>query len=222
MAGLTPSNWSTVSNKIAKHRDPIGSGPVKYEVNPGQPGALSIRIEYESAPAPPHFYVADFFRVTPLGMVVLMEFGKLTGPSTSTLRSKLEIYFPVAMFMNQFWANSREFYKTLARFVAESGFRADNPLTEVAETEKVQTLHSNNVLTVLSGGECMMDFFYISPKEFWAKPLKQGNIDMEALVRVICTPTLALGFYDACAPIADKMQTRFPSWIGDADALESK
>ena len=211
-----------MSNKIVKHRDPIGSGPVKYEVNPGQPGALNIRVEYENAPVPPHFYVADFFRVTPLGMVVLMEFGKLTGPATSALRSKLEIYFPIAMFMNQFWAGSREFYKVLAKFVTDSGFCADSPLADVTETDKVQTLHSNNVLTVLSGGECMMDFFYISPKELWAKPPKRGNIDIEALVRVICAPTLALGFYDACAPIADKMKDRLPAWIGDADALESK
>lgn len=216
------SDRRTVSNKIAKHRDPIGSGPVKYEVNPAHPGALNIRVEYESAPPPPHFYVADFFRVTELGMVVLMEFGKLTRPTASALRSKLEIYFPIAMFMNQFWTNSREFYKVLEKFVTESGFRADSSLTDVTETDKVQTLHSNNVLTVLAGGECMMDFFYISPKELWAKPPKQGNIDMEALVRVICAPTLALGFYDACAPIADKIRERPPAWIGDADALESK
>ncbi len=210
-----------MSNKIAK-RGPIGSGPVKYEVHPDQPGTLSLHIDYEAAPVPQNFYVSDYFRVTPQDMVVLAEFGKLKSPDSTALRSKLEIYIPTQMFMNQFWFNSREFYKILKQSVTDSGYTALMPPAEVTDTDKVQTIHSNNILSVLSGGECMMDFFYISPRELWSKPLKQSGINMEALVRVICTPTLALGFFDACAPIADKIQSRSSIGIGVADALESK
>lgn len=155
-------------------------------------------------------------------MDVMLEFGKRTGPRSETLRSKVEIYFPTLMFINQLWATSRNFHTILAKMVGDVGFKADEPSPTVIDTDKVQTVHSNNVLVVMSGGECMMDFFYISPKELWTKPPKHGNIEIEALVRIICVPTLALAFFDACEPIAEQMKGRFKAWIGESDGVESK
>ncbi len=67
-----------------------------------------------------------------------------------------------------------------------------------------------------------MDFFYISPKELWTKVPKQGNIVIEPLVRIICAPTLALAFFNACGPIAEQMKVRFKNSIGEPDVVESK
>ncbi len=70
-----------MSGKLVKaQRGPVGNGPVKYVTDANNPNAIGLAVDYENAPVPAHFYVADFCRVTELGMSVLLEFGKRTGP----------------------------------------------------------------------------------------------------------------------------------------------
>jgi hypothetical protein len=83
---------------------------------------------------------------------VLFVFGKLNSPKGNELRNKLEIYFPALYFVKQLWKSSRDFHRALAEFVDKNGYVGARP-GSIAETpDKVQTLQSNNVLMVLSGG----------------------------------------------------------------------
>lgn len=168
-----------------------------------------LMVDYADAPVPEHYYVADYFEVVNLDPQVLFIFGKLTYPGQNVLRNKLEIYFPALVFITQFWHSRREFHKTLRAFVSQAGYEPVRPGNFSGAVEKVQTIHSNNALMILAGGECMLDFFYISPRDLALKTPKGQNITLEPLVRVIASPNLILGFLDACEPIAELLQPKF-------------
>ncbi len=197
--------------KLAKRTDFVGTGPVRYRLEgpPEAPTSASIAVDYSEAPVPEHYYVADYFEVANLDPQVLFIFGKLNHPRQDQLRNKLEIYFPAIFFVQQLWKSSREFHQTLRTFVQQHGYKRADAGALAGTTEKVQTQHSNNVLIALSGGECMMDFFYLSPRDVTINIRKRQNIHLEALVRVISPPTVLLGFLDACEPIADALVPKF-------------
>jgi hypothetical protein len=209
--------------KLAKREDLHGSGPVRYRIDgpPEAPTGAIIAIDYTEAPVPNHYYVADYFQVFDQDPQILFVFGKTDFPETGRLRNKLEIYFPSYFFVKQLWISSRAFHEALRRFTVDRGYSPVPAGTIPGTTEKVQTLHSNNVLMVQSGGECMMDFFYLSPRDFYLKTQKKQNVDLEALVRVIISHTLLLGFLDACEPIAQALATKYESDENAGQAVES-
>lgn len=211
--------------KIARREDFLGTGPVRYRIDgPSEaPTGTSIKIDYTDAPIPEHYYVADYFYVADLGFQVLLTFGKWENAGQKDkLRNKLEIYFPAIFFVSQLWKSSRVFHKTLRDLVVKHGFSATEAGSPDTNAEKTQTIHSNNVLMVLSGGESMMDFFYLSPRDMFLKIRKRKPLELEALVRVIISPTHLLGFLDACEPIAASMATKFPTEGENDDDSESR
>jgi len=202
------------------------SGPVRYvmqETEKGKSAIVGLSVAYDEAPVPTHYYVADYYQIVRQGMDVLLIFGKLDHPDVAKLRNKLEIYFPAEIFVRQLWVSSRDFQKILEQYVATNHSQATAPSKVSAQTDKVQTLHSNNVLMVLNAGHCIMDFFYISAKDLWLKPLKNEPIGIEALVRVIASAPLLLGFLSEC----DKLAMELVEQLGidledDHDLVESK
>ena len=153
----------------------------------------------------------------------MLIFGKLDHPNVERLRNKIEVYFPAEIFVRQLWKSSRDFQKVLEEYVEKSHAQAVGPGVVSAQTDKVQTLHSNNVLMVLNAGHCIMDFFYISAKDLWVKPLKNEAIGIEALVRVITSGAVVLGFLRECDRIAGELVERLGIKLEADDAvLESK
>ncbi|HEY5175801.1 MAG TPA: hypothetical protein VII95_09595 [Terriglobales bacterium] len=202
------------------------SGPVRYTVQEieGKASVISLAVAYEEAPVPANYYVADFYQVVSQDLAVLLIFGKLDHPNVEKLRNKIEIYFPAEMFVRQLWKGSRDFEKTLESYVEHSHTQAIGPGTVSAQADKVQTLHSNNVLMVLSAGHCMMDFFYISAKELWLRPPKNEPIGIEALVRVIASGAFVLGLLRECDKVAQELIERLGIEFEENDnaAMESK
>jgi hypothetical protein len=188
------------ANKFVGH-----GGPILYKVLYGdadKPTGISMAINYELAPVPSHYYVADFYQVFPRELDILMIFGKIDHPKSERLRNKIEIIFPVHQFIYQLWKGSRDFEKTINAFLDQHHIPLVRPGTIPAETDKVQTLYSNNVLMVQAAGQCISDFFYISEKDLWLKPPKSEQVPLEAIVRVMMqSPTMA-GFLQACDDVA--------------------
>ena len=186
------------------------SGPVRYVVQEtgGKTSMISLGVAYEEAPEPANYYVADSYQIIEQGLDVLMIFGKIDHPNLQKLRNKIEIYFPAEMFVRQLWHGSRDFESTLGNYVEQIHMQAVGPSAVSLEADKVQTFHSNNVLMVLSGGHCIMDFFYISAKDLWLKPPKNEPIGIEALVRVIVPATFVLGFLRECDKIAKDLMEK--------------
>lgn len=180
-----------------------------------------VAVDYSKAPVPPHYYVADYFEVVNLDPQVLFIFGKLDYPAQDRLRSKLEIDFPALLFMAQLWKSQQEFHKTLRAYVKEFGYQAANQGSISGPVERIQTIHSNNALMIMTGGECMIDFFYMSPRDLALEAPRGGNISLEPLVRVITSPNILLGFLDACEPVAASLMPKFGSEV-EHESVEFK
>ena len=213
--------------KLAKADHYTRGGPVRYQVREtpdGKIAAVSITIAYDEAPVPDHYYIADYYQVVPQDLDVLLIFGKLDHPKTDKLRNKVEIYFPVHLFVQQLWKSSRDFQKTLETFIEGVHAQPVGPSDLPPDTDKVQTLHANNVLMVLSAGQSIMDFFYISAKDLWLKPAKGEPIGIEALVRVIIPAPVLLGFLQECDRLVPTLVENFEIKLSeDEDAIvESK
>lgn len=213
-----------MSAKIVRRDEFQGTGPVRYKIQSGPHGVQHafLTIDYADAPVPAHYYVADYYEVANLDPRILITFGKLNHPRNDTLRNKLEIDFPAMTFVTQFWKSREDFQKLLRTFVEMFKYKPIPPGKIDSQIEKVQTLHSNNAMMVLSGGECMIDFFYLSPRDMTLKTAKSENLSLEPLVRVIVSPDLLLGFLDACQPIADELAPKYSQLIEEEYAtLES-
>ncbi len=213
---------------MTKRGASFSSSGLSYQVLdlPDQQPGLFVSIDYESAPVPEYNYVADFVQVVPLEVQVLIILGKTDYPE-KRLRNKLEIYFPAQTFVNQLWYSSREMHRVLREFADRTKCFPNLMKPETLHCDKVQTLFANNVVMVRSGTESLMDFFYLSPKELATKPIKRAPLEMEALVRVTCSPTFLLAFLDLCDPVQDGLIKQFGSeFYGDQaaipQALESK
>lgn len=185
------------------------TGPVRYEVRGpiDNPTALRVAVNYEEAPVPQHYYVADWCNVVAKDLDVIFSFGNLE--RDGRLRSKIEIVFPAFQFIRQIWKSSREFHSRLGVFLDKLGLKAIAVQPAELVTDKLQVLMSNNALFLQTGTECLMDFFYISPKDLWSKPRRGEQLDLEAVVRVLISPTLLMGFLDACEPVAAALHERF-------------
>jgi hypothetical protein len=160
---------------------------------------VSLQIDYAEATVPDHYYVADYFRVELHGSSFLFVFGKTNSPDENHLRNKIELFFPVTAFLGQLWTSSRAFHEILRKYVAEINAPAQerHKVNEDAGAQ-VRTLHSNNVMMALAGGETILDFFYISPKEVWARPKRGEEIPLEPVIRVMLEPADVLKWLDEC------------------------
>jgi hypothetical protein len=196
--------------KLARADQWITRGPVRYRVFGPQhsPAGLEFGVDWGKAPVPEHFYVADYLFVAQEGSQVLLTFGKLDRPARDRLRTKLEIYFGPAMFVRQLWASSRELHETVRKYVEKRGHHAD-PWPQLLEAPKVQTFQSNQVMMALSEGECVLDFFYLSPKDMFLRPRAGEAVDLEPVVRVLLAPELLLLFLDRCEPVAEALGSSF-------------
>jgi hypothetical protein len=202
--------WGFVA-KLAKIDDWITSGAVRYRSLASSTGAaagIEIGLDYSKAPVPNHFYFADYVSVDEDASEVMFTFGKLDKPHADRLRTKVEVYFNPVMFVKQFWSQTRDLQGILTKYVAEQGLKPLEP-RGLLEAPKAQTFHSNNVSVIMTDGESMMDFFYLSPKDLLYKPQKGEKIDVEALVRILLSPSLLLLLLTESQPFADKLLPKY-------------
>jgi hypothetical protein len=180
---------------------------------------LFLKFNFEEAPVPEHYYVADWFDIEERDLQVVISFGNRD--KKGQLRSRIDIVFPAYTFVRHLWESSREFHVTLARFAESFQLNGAEKCSAELVTDKLQTLVSNAVVMVFSGMECLMDFFYISPKDMWSKPRKGEQLELEAVVRVLVSPILLLGFLNASQPIVTHLTDRFPAILGKEDHVEN-
>lgn len=200
-----------MAHKIVKSNALHGTGAVHYQLGNTADGQLYVgfQVDYSIADVPEHFYIADYFEVYSLDPEFLFVFGKREAPNAEGLRNKLEIYFPCQQFVTQFWRSSRDFHKALRDWNEQFRLPTIERRDIKASGIITKTLHANNVLMVLAGGECVLDFFYLSPRDISLKAPKGEKIDLMPLVRVILTPNLLLSLLDSAAPIANSLSEKY-------------
>jgi hypothetical protein len=183
------------------------SGVVHYRVDERQDGGtmVMLTVDFERAPTPEHTYVADFVEVSRADSDVLIVFGKIDFPGQKSLRNKVEIYFPFRPFVYQLWRSSRVLHQQIQDSAVERAIAAKDCSAISSQAEKVQTLVANNALIVITGGQCMFDFFLIAAKDLWLKTRKGDPLNMDALVRVYSSEPILLRFLDRCDAIAQEL-----------------
>jgi hypothetical protein len=196
--------------QLARADEWVTSGAVRYRLiaAPGATTGIEIGLDYARAPVPSHFYFADYLSVDEDASQVMFTFGKLDKPHTGGLRSKVEVYFNPVMFVKQFWIHTRPMQPQLEQYLKDHGLKSLEP-TELLGAPRVQTFQANNVSIIMTEGESMMDFFYLSPKDLFYKPQKGEKIDIEALVRILLSPSLLMLLLTESQPFAEKLLPKY-------------
>ena len=196
--------------QLARADEWVTSGAVRYRpiAAPGAATGIEIGLDYAKAPVPSHFYFADYLSVDEDASQVMFTFGKLDKPRSDRLRSKVEVYFNPVMFVKQFWTHTRPMQPQLEQYLKDHGLKSLES-TELLEAPKVQTFQANNVSIIMTEGESMMDFFYLSPKDLFYKPKKGEKIDIEALVRILLSPSLLMLLLTESQPFAEKLLPKY-------------
>ena len=212
-------------NKLAKTAQFNRSGNVYYRLDQREDGqsVVTLSVDFERVPVPESSYVADYFEVHRTDADVVMVFGKKDFPSETKLRNKIEIYFPFHPFVHQLWKSARKMHKAMQETFEKKGKTAKAPGTVTSPVEKVQTLAANNVLIVMSGGQCAMDFFLIAAKDLWLKTKKGDPLNVDAIVRVFVSEHILLGFLNRCDELAQELKPEldFPVMEEDDEVVES-
>jgi hypothetical protein len=212
-------------NKLAKTTQFNRGGNVYYRVDQREDGQslVSLSVDFEKVPVPENSYISDYFEVRRADGDVVMVFGKKDFPSESQLRNKIEIYFPIHPFVHQFWKSARKMHELLRTTFEKKGRTANVSGGIQNSGEKVQTLAANNALIVMSGGQCVMDFFLIAAKDLWLKTKKGDPLNVDAIVRVFVSENILLGLLNRCDELAEELKPEldYPVTEEDDEVVES-
>jgi hypothetical protein len=183
--------------------------------------AVSVKVDYSQIPAPDAYYVADYARIGVKDCTVQFVFGKLEG-DLPRLRNKLEVRIPPYAFMGQ-WMSSLTLIDELKKYMDKLGYPSYATPVGVEEmTDKVQTVHANNVL--ISGGEseCSIDLYLLPPRDLRFYLEKRETPHLEPLVRILTEGRILVGLGQKFREVAEEIQQFAPSReeIEQADAME--
>jgi hypothetical protein len=172
-------------------------GPVRVRlVDAGASQVLQLAVDFEKAEIPDRAYFSDYTEVVRARSGFSFFFGKLI-PQQSALRTKVEISFPRESFMQQLWASSRKFHETVRATVAK--MPPIEAITNVEETDKVQTFRSNCVFMAVLGEEALMDFYYIPPSDIhYVRTGQRHSVNLQAVIRISLATPILYGFLQQC------------------------
>ena len=149
--------------------------------------ARTIEVDASKLPAPPTSYDADFAWVEHSIGRVSFFFGKGRRGNT-TLRSRVEVKYPVEDLVRRFWKNAQEFRKTLADYCerwpkdpARDGLRPESMVAEKEHSE-----WANVDYMAHAGSEAAIDFYHVPPGGVarFAKGLGYSALDLSPVLRI--------------------------------------
>jgi hypothetical protein len=182
----------------------IGQGPVRMRItHTGQEtNIIELRVEYDKAEVPSRAYYADYSAVIKGRSGISLIFGKLK-PGTSVLRTKVEVVFPVEMFIRQLWANSRDLYEKTR---VEYEKRPLEPVEDLVDTDTVQAFRANNVMVVVMSEEALLDFYYIAPSEVhYVYTKRRTEVALDPVIRIVMSSSLLHEMLGECKAIAERI-----------------
>jgi hypothetical protein len=75
--------------------------------------AEGLKIHWAKLPTPDRIYDADFAWIKVRHGMVSLFFGKQDLDTENTLRTRLEVRYPIEKFVNHTWRNCRDFHQAL-------------------------------------------------------------------------------------------------------------
>ncbi|MBI3935028.1 MAG: hypothetical protein HY316_10080 [Acidobacteria bacterium] len=218
---VSPSG--TIGRTMGKKQHFLTQGKT---IQTGSGGPVSMRlvdanrvemgVDYQKAAVPDRAYYADYCDVVKDRTGIVLLFGKLIA-GTTRLRTMIEIAFPREMFQRQLWHTSSGFRATLRSMPQE--VRVE-PLKDVEPTDKVQTFRSNNVFMGLWGEDSVMDFYFISPRDFYSWKSSGSEITLEPVVRVVLATGVMFEFFEKCETFVEH-EPEWPKEAGERREVDS-
>jgi hypothetical protein len=183
---------------------------IQSSVRSGAEDIIRVQVDYAQVPAPDAYYVADYAKIGVKGATVQITFGKIEGSDGTKLRNKLEVNIPAYAFMGQ-WMGALDFIMKVKKGLVEKHF----PLYVLPpgmneETDKVQTVHSNNSFITGGEGECCVDLYFLSPRDIRFYVERSETPKIEPLVRVIMESQLLVNLGESFTTIADQVRGFVP------------
>lgn len=198
------------SQYLAVATDPVEltqDGPVSLRVREidASTSLLELAVDYEKADIPARAYAADFCNIIKTQTEFAIVFGKLA-PGTKKLRNKVEIAFQRHSFGHQMWASSRQLHEALKQ--SKNAYLLD--LTDVEDSETVQSFRANNAFMAGLGEEALVDFYYIPPNEIdYVRRGKRRKVALDPVIRIVMSVSLLLNFVDKI----DALVVADPEWL---------
>jgi len=183
-----------------------------------QDGALEVtgdglKVNWSRLNDPDRLYEADFAWIRIRHGAVSLFFGKEDLDKSGSLRSRLELRYPVEKFVKHFWENSRDFHARL-RKVPDWPGRSDrasyNP--ESMPSQKDHSERVNFEYMAHFGSEACLDFHYLTPGGVarLAQGLGGSSLKILPVARVQVTTSELLFLLDAAEPIAMELTAGLP------------
>jgi hypothetical protein len=190
-----------------------------------QDGALEVvgdglKVNWARLREPERLYEADFAWSQVRHGAVSLFFAKEDLDLPGSLRSRLELRYPVEKFLKHFWGNSREFHARLRETpLATSAGRSERASLRVESMHSAKD-HSERVnfeYMAHFGTEASLDFYYLTPSGVARLAQGMGGDSLRILpvARVQITTEELLFLLDAAEPIARELAANLPRELTD-------
>jgi hypothetical protein len=220
---------TNVEGSVSKPNRNVAVQPWATAIGSYQDGAVEvvaegIKVHWAKLRIPDKTYEADYAWVKVRHGAVSVFFGKQDLDSPNTLRTRLEIRYPVEKFLNHFWRQSRDFHQKLREARKYPGWSA-NRIKESPETMKALKDHSETAnfdYCARSGSEAVIDFYYVSPSGIarLAQGMGATSIRVDPVVRIQLMMPELLGLLDAAEPVVEELTKNLPEeYRDDADPV---
>lgn len=199
--------------------------PWRSAIGAYQDGAVEVvadglKVHWAKLRVPDRIYEADFAWIKLRHGAVSLFFGKEDLDTQDTLRTRLEVRYPIEKFLNHFWKNSRDFHRVLRQL---PDWPIDRGREEVSP-ERMRALkdHSeaaNFEYMARYGSEAVLDFYYVPPSGIarLAQGMGAAGLRVDPVVRVQTTMRELLRLLNAAEPVAAELAGEMPKEFRNDD-----
>lgn len=203
-------------NALIPWRSAIGA----YQDGAVEVSAEGLKVHWAKLRVPDHVYDADFAWIRVRHGAISLFFGKEDLDTPKTLRTRLEIRYPIEKFINHFWKNSREFHRTLKQLPTWPV----NPGRDLIAPMEMRALkdHSESAnfeYMARYGSEAVLDFYYVPPSGIarLAQGMGAVGLRVDPVVRVQTTMRELLRLLDAAEPVVAEQIVHLPEELRASD-----
>ena len=175
----------------------------------------SIKIDMAKLVAPTLVYDADCAWIEHRPGIASLFFAKKSRDAEQSLRTRLEVRYPIENLVGHFWRNSREFHQKLHEFVDQWPVDAARRDVDASSMKAVKE-HSewaNFEAMAHAGTEAVIDFYSLAAPGLARFAQGQGSEGLVLLpvVRIMTTTFELTHLLDQTAAVVKAIESYFPA-----------
>ena len=182
----------------------------------------SIKIDLGKLATPQNVYDADYAWIEHRVGAVSLFFAKKSRDEPDTLRTRLEVRYPVENLVGHFWGNSRDFHQKLKEFVsqwpADAMRDASTPTSMKALKEHSEWANLESMSH--AGTEAVVDFYSMSLAGLARFARGQGSdgLVLAPVVRIQTSIFVLIHLLDECEAVVREIEAYFPQQLKEQRA----